>query len=222
VLGALAHATLTDVPGIFNVAGTTAASPGATSAPSWASAGWRSRRTHRPGGQDAEPPRASSTCPPETLDLLRFGRGVDNSRYQHSGFRYATRRWGRWRTSPAASGGGPPWGPPRPYRYDPEVEEFFRRSRGDEPRRPPAGDFRGLDAASYAGPMEIRDLVVRRPRHRRTGSHSAPGGPDDDRSPGADRPSSSRRGAGIRSERDVLRAVSDGADLDSATRGRLT
>ncbi|MGH9115766.1 MAG: NAD-dependent epimerase/dehydratase family protein [Acidimicrobiales bacterium] len=67
--------------------------------------------------------------PPETLDLLRYGRGVDNRKLQDAGFDYryttagAVRHFveaGRLR---AAVGEAEPT-----YRYESDVEAFFRRS----------------------------------------------------------------------------------------------
>jgi UDP-glucose 4-epimerase len=70
------------------------------------------------------------TLPPETLDLLRFGRGVDNGKLKAAGFRY------RYTTSEAVHnfvemnrlrhvvGETEP-----SYRYQGDVETFFRHSR---------------------------------------------------------------------------------------------
>jgi UDP-glucose 4-epimerase len=66
--------------------------------------------------------------PPEVLDLLRYGRGIDNRRLQDAGFAYEystagavqrfaeNRRLRRWVGAPAG------------YRYQSDVETFFRHS----------------------------------------------------------------------------------------------
>jgi hypothetical protein len=67
--------------------------------------------------------------PLEVQSLLRFGRGVDNRRFQDAGYRYRFTSAGtvadfaRSLRLRATVGDRPP-----AYRYDPEVEDFFRRS----------------------------------------------------------------------------------------------
>ncbi len=68
--------------------------------------------------------------PPELLDLLRFGRGVDNRRLKQAGFAYryttagAVESFARARRVQAVASGQP-----APYRYEHDVEQFFRHSR---------------------------------------------------------------------------------------------
>jgi UDP-glucose 4-epimerase len=139
VLGALCHAALTDVPGMFNVAGDGRLTWGDVCAivgkrrvalPPYLT-GAAARTLSRLGFVD---------LPPETLDLLRFGRGVDNARYQRAGFRYRYTSAGTVEDFARSLRLARTVGSPRPYRYDPDLEEFFRRSPAvTEPRRPPNG-----------------------------------------------------------------------------------
>jgi UDP-glucose 4-epimerase len=67
--------------------------------------------------------------PLEVQSLLRFGRGVDNRRFKAAGYRYrytsagTVEDFARSLRLRAAVGDRPP-----AYRYDPGVEDFFRRS----------------------------------------------------------------------------------------------
>ena len=67
--------------------------------------------------------------PPELLDLLRFGRGVDNRRLRRAGFRYEYTSAGAvedfWQTIRLHRTVGPP---DRAYIYERDVEAFFRHS----------------------------------------------------------------------------------------------
>jgi UDP-glucose 4-epimerase len=69
------------------------------------------------------------SLPPETLDLLRFGRGVDGSRLQRAGFMYrfstvgAVRHFVEGQRLKASIGEVEP-----AYRYEADVEAFFRHS----------------------------------------------------------------------------------------------
>jgi UDP-glucose 4-epimerase len=69
------------------------------------------------------------TLPPETLDLLRFGRGVDNHKLKSAGFQYrystagAVRRFVEAQRLRAVVGETQPT-----YRYQSDVETFFRHS----------------------------------------------------------------------------------------------
>ena len=67
--------------------------------------------------------------PPEVLDLLRYGRGVDNRRLKQAGFRYdhtsagaVERFWQGVRLRRTVGASEPD------FVYDPEVESFFRHS----------------------------------------------------------------------------------------------
>ena len=138
MLGALGHAALTDVPGVFNVAG--------DGRLTWSDvcAIVGRRRVALPPyltGRAAKMLRRLGVLdlPAETLDLLRFGRGVDNSRYKQSGFRYRYTSAGTVEDFSRSLRLAATVGYPRPYRYDPAVEDFFRRSPAvTEPRRPPS------------------------------------------------------------------------------------
>jgi UDP-glucose 4-epimerase len=149
VLGALCFTALHDVPGIFNVAGdgTVVWSDvcrlvGRRRVPiSPVGTGLATGALRRLGIVD---------LPLEVQSLLRYGRGVDNRRFQDAGYRYrftsagTVEDFARHLRLRAAVGDRPP-----AYRYDPGVEDFFRRSpavvntpnrarprpRGD--RRPP-------------------------------------------------------------------------------------
>ena len=67
--------------------------------------------------------------PSEVLDLLRYGRGVDNTRLKQAGFRYqftsagAVESYARARRLRRTIGEAHPT-----YRYERDVEQFFRRS----------------------------------------------------------------------------------------------
>ena len=70
----------------------------------------------------------SPDIPPETLSLLRYGRGVDTSRYQEAGYRY------RYTTPQAVEAFAQRLrleravGKESEYRYERDVESFFRGS----------------------------------------------------------------------------------------------
>jgi UDP-glucose 4-epimerase len=128
VVGALTYAAGLDVPGIYNVAGDgilpwsevcgmvgkqrVPVSPVLTN---WALEPFRMARVIE--------------LPPETLALLRYGREIDNSRYKHVGFRY------RYTTSGCVDAfarglrlAGTIGEKHPSYRYEREVEDFFRHS----------------------------------------------------------------------------------------------
>ncbi len=128
VVHALEHVAFNDLPGTYNVAadGVLALSEVASLLgkrplpliPPWgtglATAGLR---------------RLGLSIPPEMLDQLRFGRGMDNRVFKSTGFHFrhtsresVLRLRGRFRMLPVAAGTR------NPYRYEPEVEEFLRRS----------------------------------------------------------------------------------------------
>jgi UDP-glucose 4-epimerase len=128
VVHALEHAARHGVPGVFNVAGdgvlalTEVAGllgkPYAPILPPWGT-----------GLAAAALRRVGVRIPPEALAQLRFGRGVDNRRFQASGFRYqhttreAVLKLGEHlRLHPVVRGAR------EPYRYEREVEEFLRWS----------------------------------------------------------------------------------------------
>jgi UDP-glucose 4-epimerase len=75
--------------------------------------------------------RLGLALPEEMLNQLRFGRGLDNRLFKSTGFHYRrTSREAvlhlrdRLRLDPVMKGAASH----NPYRYEPEVEEFLRRS----------------------------------------------------------------------------------------------
>jgi UDP-glucose 4-epimerase len=128
VLGALCFTARHDIPGIFNVAGDgtlpwsdVCRIVGRRRVPiSPLGTGVVAGALRRLGVVD---------LPLETLSLLRFGRGVDNRRFQDAGYRYhytsagTVEDFARSLRLRSAVGDRPP-----PYRYDAGVEDFFRRS----------------------------------------------------------------------------------------------
>ena len=128
VVHALEHAVGHDVPGIFNVAGDGVLAlsevagllgkPYAPILPPWGT-----------GLAAAALRRVGVRIPPEAMNQLRFGRGLDNRRYKAAGFHYqhtsreAVLKLGEHlRLSPVVRGAL------EPYRYEREVEEFLRWS----------------------------------------------------------------------------------------------
>ncbi len=104
VTGALLHAALNDVPGIYNIAGD-------------GTVPWSEVCTIVGKRRFALPPLFTAWAaeplrmlrivdlPPEVLSLLRYGRGVDNSPFKRAGFRYrysTAGTVGRVRARPAA------------------------------------------------------------------------------------------------------------------------
>jgi UDP-glucose 4-epimerase len=127
VTEALAFATLHDVPGTYNVAG-----PGAVVWSDVCRIVGRRRVPMPPlaTGVAASPLRLLRVIdiPPETLSLLRYGRGVDTSRYQEAGYRY------RYTTPQTVEAFAQSLrleravGKESEYRYERDVESFFRGS----------------------------------------------------------------------------------------------
>ena len=80
--------------------------------------------------------------PPELLDLLRYGRGVDNRRLKQAGFQYRYTTAGAVESFAEASRLRRTVGDSRPaYRYQRDVESFFRHSpavvRDPQPEKAP-------------------------------------------------------------------------------------
>jgi UDP-glucose 4-epimerase len=140
VLGALCFAALHDVPGIFNVAG--------DGTLPWSDVCRIVGRRRVPitplgTGLAAGALRRLGVVdlPLEVQSLLRYGRGVDNRRFQGAGYRYrytsagTVEDFARSLRLRSAVGDRSP-----AYRYDPAVEDFFRRSPAvvspPGPRRP--------------------------------------------------------------------------------------
>jgi UDP-glucose 4-epimerase len=140
VVHGLEHAVQNTLPGVFNVAadGVLALSevagvlgkPYAPVLPPWGT-----------GLVAGVLRRLGLEIPPEMLNQLRFGRGVDNRRYKACGFRYgytsretAIKLGEHLRLHPLLRGAQ------EPYRYEREVEEFLRWSphvRGSRAREGP-------------------------------------------------------------------------------------
>ena len=73
--------------------------------------------------------RLGLELPPETLDLMRYGRGVDNRRLKRAGFQYRYTSAGAVESFARASRLRKTVGDSRPgYKYERDVENFFRRS----------------------------------------------------------------------------------------------
>ena len=128
VVHALEHAVKCHVAGVYNVAGDGVLAlsevagllgkPYAPVLPPWGT-----------GLATAALRRVGIGIPPEALNQLRFGRGVDNRRYKAGGFSYgytsreAVLKLGEHlRLHPVTRGAQ------EPYRYEREVEEFLRWS----------------------------------------------------------------------------------------------
>ncbi len=128
VVHALEHAVKSEVPGIYNVAGDGVLAlsevagllgkPYAPVLPFWGT-----------GLAASALRRVGVNIPPEALNQLRFGRGLDNRRYKATGFDYgytsreAVLKLGEHlRLHPLVRGAQ------EPYRYEREVEDFLRWS----------------------------------------------------------------------------------------------
>jgi UDP-glucose 4-epimerase len=128
VVHALEHAVGHRVPGVYNVAGDGVLAlsevagllgkPYAPVLPPWGT-----------GLATSVLRRLGLEIPPENLNQMRFGRGVDNRRYKAAGFHYqhtsretALKLGEHLRLHPVVRGAQ------EPYRYEREVEEFLRWS----------------------------------------------------------------------------------------------
>ena len=72
--------------------------------------------------------RAGVDLPPELLDLLTYGRGVDNRLLKAQGFEYRYTSAGAVRAFAEAARLRRTVGGPSAYRYERDVEQFFRHS----------------------------------------------------------------------------------------------
>ena len=142
VVHALEHVVQRRVPGVYNVAadGVLALSevadllgkPYAPILPPWGT-----------GLAASVARRLGVRIPPEMLNQLRFGRGVDNRRLKAAGFEYshtsreaAIKLGEHMRLHPLMRGDG------EPYRYEREVEEFLRWSPNVRRAQPRTSDIR--------------------------------------------------------------------------------
>ena len=147
VVHALEHATIRDLPGVFNVAGDGVLTLSETisllgkhplpAIPPWGT-----------GLATAAMRRLGMNIPEEMLGQLRFGRGLDNRLFKSTGFHYrCTSRETvvhlreRLRLNPISKGVS------NPYRYEPEVDEFLRHS--PHVTREASKDFGREDAAMF-------------------------------------------------------------------------
>jgi UDP-glucose 4-epimerase len=128
VVGALMYATTHDVPGVFNVAGD-------------GNLPWSEVCTIVGKRRVALPPVMTNWAmeplrmirmldlPPETLTLLRYGRTIDNSRYKRAGFQYHYTSAGTVEAFARGLRLAGTIGSKHPtYRYQREIEDFFRHS----------------------------------------------------------------------------------------------
>jgi UDP-glucose 4-epimerase len=127
VVSALMYAATNDVPGVYNVAGD-------------GNLPWSEvcsivgkRRVALPPiltGAAIEPMRILRVwdLPPEAMELLRFGRSIDNTRYQRAGFRYAYTSAGAVEAFAQGLRLAGTIGNTQAYRYERDVEDFFRHS----------------------------------------------------------------------------------------------
>jgi UDP-glucose 4-epimerase len=128
VVGALVYATTADAPGVYNVAGD------GTLPWSEACRIVGKRRVPLPPvltNLAVEPLRILRIVdlPPEMLALLRYGRGVDNTRYKQAGFRYRFTSAGTVEDFARGLRIESTVGERQPaYRYERDVETFFRHS----------------------------------------------------------------------------------------------
>jgi UDP-glucose 4-epimerase len=127
VAGALAHATLHDVPGVFNVAG-----DGVLPWSEVARICGKRRVPLPPLGASAvaAPLRVLriANIPPELLALLRYGRGVDTTRWRQAGYRYHHTTAGTVNAFAEALRLESTMGKRPEYTYERDVETFFRHS----------------------------------------------------------------------------------------------
>jgi UDP-glucose 4-epimerase len=128
VTNALMYATTHDVPGVYNVAG--------DGVVTWSEV---CRIIGKPRvalppvmtNVAAEPLRFARIVdlPPEMLSLLRYGRGVDNSRFKRTGFQYKYTTPGTVDAFARSLRLERAIGSSRPaYKYERDVETFFRHS----------------------------------------------------------------------------------------------
>lgn len=127
VIGALMYATVNDVPGIYNIAG--------DGTLPWSEVCMIVGKPRVPlppvlTNIAVEPLRlAGVDLPPEVLDLLRYGRGVDNTRFKRAGYRYRYTTAGTVDAFARALRLESTVGEKHPsYRYERDVETFFRHS----------------------------------------------------------------------------------------------
>jgi UDP-glucose 4-epimerase len=128
VIRSIEFAMRSEVPGIYNVAG--------DGRLPWSEVAAICNKRLMPlppvlTGYAAAPFGLLRICdlPPETLDLLRYGRGIDNRRLKHAGFEYRYGSAGAVESFARAQRLRRTVGERRiAYTYEPDVEAFFRHS----------------------------------------------------------------------------------------------
>jgi UDP-glucose 4-epimerase len=128
VVDALMYATTNDVPGVYNVAGDDTLP--------WSEVCAIVKKARYPvpfafTNMVAEPFRTLGVwdLPPEAMQLLRYGRAIDNRRYKRAGFRYSYTTAGTVEAFAQGLRLAGTVGDKHPsYRYEREVEDFFRHS----------------------------------------------------------------------------------------------
>jgi UDP-glucose 4-epimerase len=155
VFHALEHAVRHRTPGVFNVAGDGVLAlsevagllgkPYAPVLPPWGT-----------GIAASVLRRLGVRIPPEAMNQLRYGRGVDNRRFKAAGFRYGytsretvLKLGEHMRLHPVVRGAQ------EPYRYEREVEEFLRWS--PHVKRPGGGQAAALSRDQIA---DLQRLLV--------------------------------------------------------------
>ena len=128
VVEALMYATTNEIPGVYNVGG-----DGNLPWSEVCAIVGKRRVALAPflTNLAAEPLRRLHVLdlPPETLQLLRYGRSIDNSRYKRAGFRYRYTTAGTVEAFAQGERLAATIGDKHPtYTYEPDVEDFFRHS----------------------------------------------------------------------------------------------
>jgi UDP-glucose 4-epimerase len=158
IVGCLEFVARNDVPGVYNCAGDGVlvlsevadllGKPLAPVLPPWGT-----------GAAAGLARRVGIRIPPEMVQQLKFGRGLDNRRLKAAGYayRYTTREAIQahaeaMRLRPLLRGGE------EPYRYEREVEEFLRRSPTVRNRPEPREQRPKADLDSYEG-LDARELI---------------------------------------------------------------
>jgi len=146
--------------------------------------------------------RVGVEIPPEALEQMRYGRGVDNRRFKASGFHYqhtsretVTKLGEHLRIHPVVRGAQ------EPYRYEREVEDFLRWSPHVKNTRD-----KGVTALSRDQLAELQRLLT---------SFADTAGVDLDTEPGTDRAAEAERRAGLAEEaaRDAAKRAARAEEL---------
>jgi len=201
VVHALEHAVKHRLPGAYNVAGDGVLAlsevagllgkPYAPVLPPWGT-----------GLATSVLRRLGVEIPPEALEQMRYGRGVDNRRFKASGFHYqhtsretVMKLGEHLRIHPVVRGAQ------EPYRYEREVEDFLRWSPHVKNTRD-----KGVTALSRDQLAELQRLLT---------SFADTAGVDLDTEPGTDRAAEAERRAGLAEEaaRDAAKRAARAEEL---------